>query len=82
MFNIFSTDFNQSSACRGSGELAKVGGLWLINSRCLSRGGSGGGASGASGACCCCTLLSWHISSLSLGASLDVPAASMRAYPP
>jgi hypothetical protein len=61
MFSIFSTDFNQSSACRGSRELAKVGGLWLINSRCLSQGGSGGG----SGACCCCTLLSWRISSLS-----------------
>jgi hypothetical protein len=46
MFSIFSTDFNQSSACRGSGELAKVGGLWLINSRSLSRGGSGGGSGG------------------------------------
>jgi hypothetical protein len=46
MFSIFSTDFNQSSACKGSGELAKVGGLWHINSRCLSWGGSGGGGGG------------------------------------
>jgi hypothetical protein len=64
MLSIFSIDFNQSSTWSGSGELAKVGGLWLINSRCLSRGGSGGGG-GGSGACCCCTLLSWRISSLS-----------------
>jgi hypothetical protein len=63
MLSIFSTDFNQSSACCGSGELAKVGGLWLMNSWCLSRGGTGGG--GGSGACCCCTILSWRISSLS-----------------
>jgi hypothetical protein len=35
-------------ACRGSGELAKVGGLWLMNSRCLSRGGTGGGGGGIS----------------------------------
>jgi hypothetical protein len=34
-------DFNQLSTCSGSGELDKVGGLWLINSRCLSLGGVG-----------------------------------------
>jgi hypothetical protein len=62
MFSIFSTDFNQSSACRGFGELAKVGGLWLINFRCLSRGGSGGGG-GGNGACCYRTTLSCRISS-------------------
>jgi hypothetical protein len=64
MLSIFSIDFNQSSTWSRSGELAKVGGLWLINSRCLSRGRSGGG-DGGSGACCYCTLLSWRISSLS-----------------
>jgi hypothetical protein len=45
----------------GSGEMVKVGGLWLINSRCLSRGGSGGGGGGGgggNGTCCCCPLLS------------------------
>jgi hypothetical protein len=31
MFSIFSTDFSQSSACSGSGELAKVGGLWAAH---------------------------------------------------
>jgi hypothetical protein len=50
MFNIFSMDFSQSSASSGSGELANVGGLWIMNSRCLSRGGTGGGG-GVSGAC-------------------------------
>jgi hypothetical protein len=53
MFSIFSSYFNQSSTCRGSRELAKVGGLWLINSWCLSRGGSGGGG-GDNGTCCGC----------------------------
>jgi hypothetical protein len=61
MFSIFSTEFNQSSACSGSGELVKVGGLWLMNSRRLSRGGTSGGG-GGSGACCCCTLHPWCIS--------------------
>jgi hypothetical protein len=77
----------------GSEELTNVGGLWLMNSRCLSRGGTGGGV-GGSGACCycCCALLSWRISScswripsvypLALGASPGVPAASARAYLP
>jgi hypothetical protein len=36
-------DFSQSSACSGSWELQRVGGLWLMNSRCLSLGGGGGG---------------------------------------
>ena len=61
MFNIFSTDFNQSSTCRGSGEIAKVGGLWLINSLCLPQGGNGG-SGGGNGACCYRPILSWHIS--------------------
>jgi hypothetical protein len=42
-------DFNQSLACSGSGELENVGGLWLVNSRCLSLGGAGGGGGGG---CC------------------------------
>jgi hypothetical protein len=41
-----STDFSQSSAYSGSTELENVGGLWLINSRCLSLGGAGGGGGG------------------------------------
>jgi hypothetical protein len=49
MLSIFSMDFNQSSACSGSEELENVGGLWLINSRCLSLGGAGGGGGGS---CC------------------------------
>jgi hypothetical protein len=65
IISIFSIDFSQSSAYRGSRELANVGGLWLMNSRCLSRGGTGGGGGGGSGACCCCALRSWRISSLS-----------------
>jgi hypothetical protein len=69
MFNIFSTDFSQSSASNGSGELANVGGLWLMNSRCLSQGGTGGGGGGSGTCCCCCccycALLSWRISSRS-----------------
>jgi hypothetical protein len=64
MINIFSTDFSQSLACRGSRELVNLGGLWLMNFRCLSQGGTGGGG-GGSGACYCCTLCSWCISSLS-----------------
>jgi hypothetical protein len=50
IFNIFSIDFSQSSTSSGLGELANVGGLWLMNSRCLSVGGTGGG-DGGSGAC-------------------------------
>jgi hypothetical protein len=50
MLSIFSIDFSQSSASSGSGELAKVDSLWLINSRCLSRGGTGGGG-GGNGTC-------------------------------
>jgi hypothetical protein len=50
MLSIFSTDFSQSSACSGSAELEKFGGLSLINSRYLSLGGAGGGG-GGSGAC-------------------------------
>jgi hypothetical protein len=50
IINIFSTDCSQSLAFSGSGELANVGGLWLINSGCLSKGGTGGGG-GGSGAC-------------------------------
>jgi hypothetical protein len=42
MLNIFSMDFSQLSSCNGSEELEKVGGLWLMNSRCLSLGGAGG----------------------------------------
>jgi hypothetical protein len=64
IINIFSTYFSQSSVSRGSGDLANVGGLWLMNSRCLSQGGTGGDG-GGNGACCCCTLRSWRIASLS-----------------
>lgn len=35
----FLTDFNQSSSCSGPRELENVGGLWLMNSCCLSLGG-------------------------------------------
>jgi hypothetical protein len=80
MFNIFSSDFSQSSECSGSGELAKVGGLWLINSWCLSRGGSGGGVVAMGLALVAPS--SPDASPLSLGASLGVPDASAHAYPP
>jgi hypothetical protein len=50
IINIFSTDFSQSLASSGSGELANIGGSWLMNSRCLSWGGTSGGG-GGSGAC-------------------------------
>ena len=40
-------DFSQSLACSGSRGLEKVGGLWLMNSRCLSLGGAGGGGGGS-----------------------------------
>jgi hypothetical protein len=44
-------DFSQSLACGGSGELEKVGGLWLMNSHFFTLGGGGCGCWGL--------LLSW-----------------------
>jgi hypothetical protein len=61
MLSILSTDFSQSSACSGSAKLENVGGLWLINSPCLSLGGVGGGG-GGSGGCCCLSSRSCLIS--------------------
>jgi hypothetical protein len=86
MLRILSMDFNESSACSGSEELENVGGLWLINSRCLSIGGAGGGGGGS----CCCSCRTWRISWRSCliscvfpavpGASPVVPVAFVLAF--
>jgi hypothetical protein len=85
MLTIFSIDFSQSLASSGLGELANVGGLWLMNSRCLSWGGTGGGGGGGgSGACCyycCCWAFSPSVSPLALGASPGVYPLALCAYP-
>jgi hypothetical protein len=74
MFSIFSTNFNQSSTCRGSGKLAKVGGLWLMNSRCLS------GVELVVVAVVLTTIAPFALGATLL--SLGISAASVRAYPP
>jgi hypothetical protein len=58
MLSILSMNFSQSLACSGSAELENVGGLWVINSWCLSLGGAGGGGGGS----CCCSCHTWRIS--------------------
>jgi hypothetical protein len=60
MLSILSTDFNQSSACSGSEELENVGGLWLINSWCLSLGGASGGGGGSRCRSCRFWRISWR----------------------
>jgi hypothetical protein len=96
MFSIFSTDFSQSSVSSGSGELANVSGLWLMNSRFLSRGGTGGGVVAVVLAVVAVVVVvpfspgvsplalgaSPGVSPLALGASPSVPAASAHTYLP
>ena len=84
IIHIFSTDFSQSSASSGSGELANVGGLWLMNSWCLSRGGTGGGVEAVVLAVVPVAVapFSLGVSPLALGASPVVLLAHLLAFLP